>query len=114
MTIYVPKGLLQCPERARKANKRQLFYLFFPQLENPKSLVNEKDPTQITKESVKSVIIKFLSLLREIADVVPLQEFNFFRLLILWICRWDYQEDGPCSFRCLHMCRVCRLRASLR
>ncbi|KAL9827104.1 phytanoyl-CoA dioxygenase domain-containing protein 1 isoform 3-T3 [Geothlypis trichas] len=27
--------------------------------------------------------------------------------------QWDYQEDGPCSFRCLNMCGVCRLRASL-
>ncbi|XP_031987132.1 phytanoyl-CoA dioxygenase domain-containing protein 1 isoform X4 [Corvus kubaryi] len=28
--------------------------------------------------------------------------------------QWDYPEDGPCSFRCLNMCRVCRVRASLR
>lgn len=71
VTICVPKGLLQCTEGARKANKRQLFYLFLPQLENPKSLLNEKDPTQITKESVNIVIIKFLSLPREITDIVP-------------------------------------------
>lgn len=43
--ICVPKGLLQCTERAKKAIKRHLFHLFLPQLENPESLLNEKDPT---------------------------------------------------------------------
>lgn len=70
--ICVPKGLLQCTEGAKKAIKRQLSHLFLPQLENPKSLLNEKDPTQIIKESVNIVIIKFLSLPREITDIVPL------------------------------------------
>lgn len=71
-TICVPKSLLQCTEGAKKANKRQLFDLFLPQLENPKSLLDEKDPSQITKESVNIVIIKFLLLPREITDIVPL------------------------------------------
>lgn len=72
MTICVPKGLCCNAQKEAERQRKAVIYQFLLQLEKPKSLLNEKNLTQITKEKIEYTIIKFLSLPRQITDIVPL------------------------------------------